>query len=336
MQSVGRPILALMAFLVGALGFAASSYSHALQPGYLALRSIDKGIYAVTWKTPAIGARPMAIAARLPESCDPRTPGQPIWDGAAYLARWTATCPGGLVGGTIAIEGLAATQTDVLVRIQRLDGTEQTVRLTPTAPSFVVEAVPGRFDVAGTYLALGIEHILLGIDHLLFVLALLILVSGWRRLVWTITAFTAAHSITLAAATLGFVRVAQGPVEAVIALSIVFVAMEIVHTRQGRPGITERRPWIVAFAFGLLHGFGFAGALAQLGLPENDIPIALLFFNVGVEVGQLMFVAAVLAIIATWRRLEAPWPQWAWRIPVYAIGSLATYWTIERVAGFVA
>lgn len=336
MRSVGKPILALMAFLVGALGFAASSYSHALQPGYLALRSIDTDIYAVTWKVPAVGARPMAITARLPENCDARTPGQPIWDGAAYLARWTTTCRGGIVGGTIAIEGLSATQTDVLLRIQRPDGTEQTARLTPTSPSFTVEAVPGRFDVAGTYLALGIEHILLGIDHLLFVLALLILVSGWRRLVWTITAFTAAHSITLAAATLGFVRVAQGPVEAVIALSIVFVAMEIVHTRQGRPGITESRPWIVAFAFGLLHGFGFAGALAQLGLPEHDIPIALLFFNVGVEAGQLLFVAAVLTVIATWRRLDAPWPQWAWRVPVYAIGSLAAYWTIERVANLVS
>ena len=335
MQSVGRPILALMAFLVGALGFTAASYSHALQPGYLALRPIDTDIYAVVWKTPAVGGRPMAIAARLPENCGARGPGQPVWDGAAYVARWTTTCPGGIVGGTIAIEGLSATVTDVLVRIQRPDGTEQTVRLTPTASSIVVEAVPGRFDVAGTYLMLGIEHILLGIDHLLFVLALLILVSGWRRLVWTITAFTAAHSITLAAATLGFVRVAPGPVEAVIALSIVFVAMEIVHTRQGRPGITERRPWIVAFAFGLLHGFGFAGALAQLGLPENDIPVALLFFNVGVEAGQLLFVIAVLAVIAGWRRLEAPWPQWAWRVPVYAIGSLAGYWTIERVANLL-
>lgn len=336
MRRVTKPVFALMVFLIGALGDAASSYGHALQPGYLALRPIDTDIYAVTWKVPGVAGRPMAITAQLPEKCDPRTPGQPIWDGAAYLARWTATCPGGLVGGTIAIEGLSATQTDVLLRIQRPDGTEQTARLTPTSPSFVVEAVTGTFDVAGTYLALGIEHILLGIDHLLFVLALLILVTGWRRLVWTITAFTAAHSITLAAATLGFVRVAPGPVEAVIALSIVFVAMEIVRTRQGRPGVTESRPWIVAFAFGLLHGFGFAGALARIGLPENDIPIALLFFNVGVEAGQLLFVAAVLTVIASWRRFEAPWPQWGWRVPVYAIGSLAAYWTIERTVGLIS
>lgn len=330
-----RPALTLMIYLAGALGFANSSYGHALEPGYLALRPIEKEIYAVTWKMPAVGGRPMAIAARLPDNCDARTPAQPVWDGTAYVSRWTTTCPGGLVGGTIAIEGLSATQTDVLIRIQHTDDTEQTARLTPMSSSFTVKSVPGPFDIARTYLALGIEHILLGIDHLLFVLALLILVSGWRRLIWTITAFTAAHSITLAAATLGFVRVAQGPVEAVIALSIVFVAMEIVHTRQGRPGIAESRPWIVAFAFGLLHGFGFAGALADLGLPENDIPIALLLFNVGVEAGQLLFVTAVLTVMAIWQRLQAPWPQWGWRMPVYTIGSLAAYWTIERVASLV-
>ncbi len=335
MRIAGRPVVALMAALVGVLGFAATSHGHALQPAYLELRPIDADLYAVVWKTPAVAGRPMAIAARLPENCEPQRPGQPIWDKAAYVARWTAACPGGLVGGKIEIDGLSATVTDVLVRIQRPDGTELTERLTPSSPSFAIEAIPGAFDVAGTYLALGIEHILLGIDHLLFVLALLILVSGWRRLVWTITAFTAAHSITLASATLGFVRVSQGPVEAVIALSILFVAMEIVHTRQGSPGITERRPWIVAFAFGLLHGFGFAGALAQIGLPDNAIPLALLFFNVGVEAGQLMFVAAVLAVIATWRRLDAPWPVWAWRLPVYVIGSLAAYWTIERIANMV-
>jgi hydrogenase/urease accessory protein HupE len=313
---MGRPVVALIAVLAGVLGFGAASHGHALQPAYLELRPVDADLYAVVWKTPAVAGRPMAIAARLPENCAPRMPGQPV-------------------GGTIAIDGLSATVTDVLVRIQRPDDSVQTARLTPTEPAFIVAAVPGTFDVAGTYLALGVEHILLGIDHLLFVLALLILVSGWRRLVWTITAFTAAHSITLAGATLGFVRVSQGPVEAVIALSILFVAMEIVHTRQGSPGITERRPWIVAFAFGLLHGFGFAGALAQIGLPDNAIPLALLFFNVGVEAGQLMFVAAVLALIAGWRQLNAPWPQWAWRVPVYAIGSLAAYWTIERVANLV-
>ncbi len=335
MRFAGRPILALAILVAGASGFGAPSYGHALQPGYLELRLIDKDLYAVVWKTPATGGRPMAITARLPERCDPREPGQPVWNGAAYVARWTANCPGGLEGGVIHIDGLDQTSTDVLVRFDFADGVNQAHRLTASDPSFTVPTQPSRLEVARTYFLLGVEHILSGIDHLLFVLALLILVAGWRRLVWTITAFTAAHSITLAAATLGFVRVAPGPVEAVIALSILFVAMEIVRTRQGRPGITERRPWIVAFTFGLLHGFGFAGALAQIGLPDNAIPLALLFFNVGVEAGQLMFVAAVLAAIAGWRRLEAPWPRWAWRVPVYTIGSLAAYWTIERVANLV-
>ncbi len=335
MLFAGRRILALMVFLAGALGFGASSHGHALQPGYLELRLIDKDLYAVVWKTPASGGHPMAIFAQLPEHCDPRTPGQPIWNGAAYVARWTASCPGGLEGGVIHIDGLDRTSTDVLVRFDFADGVNEAHRLTPGDPSFTVPSQPSRLEVVRTYFLLGVEHILSGVDHLAFVLALLILLAGhWRRLFWTVTAFTLAHSITLAAATVGFVRIATGPVEAVIALSIVFVAMEIVHARQGRSGITERRPWIVAFAFGLLHGFGFASALAAIGLPDNAIPLALLFFNLGVEVGQLSFIAGVLAIAISWRRLRAPWPDWAWRMPAYGIGSVASFWLIERVAGF--
>ncbi len=175
-------------------------------------------------------------------------------------------------------------------------------RLTPQAPARQSLRQQSGWSVAGTYLSLGVEHILLGIDHLLFVLALLLITRGTWRLVKTVTAFTVAHSITLALATLGFVHVPQAPVEAVIALSIVFVAAEIVRVRNGRDGIAARAPWIVAFTFGLLHGFGFAGALARVGLPEGHIPLALLFFNVGVEVGQLLFIAAVLA---RWRRSGA-------------------------------
>jgi hydrogenase/urease accessory protein HupE len=227
----------------------------------------------------------------------------------------------------------------VLVRFDFADGVNQAHRLTAGDPSFTVPTQPSRLEVARTYFLLGVEHILSGIDHLAFVLALLILLAGrWRRLFWTVTAFTLAHSITLAAATLGFVRIATGPVEAVIALSIVFVAMEIVHARQGRPGLTEQYPWVVAFTFGLLHGFGFAGALAQIGLPQNSIPIALLFFNVGVEIGQLFFIASVFAVIALGRRIErrinVPHPAWAWALPPYAIGSLAVFWVIQRIAVF--
>ena len=192
--------------------------------------------------------------------------------------------------------------------------------------------------MAGAYLRLGIEHIWSGVDHLLFILALVILVKGTRRLIATVTAFTIAHSITLAGATLGFVHVPQKPVEACIALSIVFVASEIVHARQGWQGWTERWPWIVAFTFGLLHGFGFAGALNAVGLPQTAIPVALLFFNVGVEIGQLLFIAAILSIMALgrWliRRTAIPKPAWAWRVAPYSIGGVAAFWMIQRIAAF--
>jgi len=338
MRIVGRPILALMIFLVGALGFAASSYGHALQPGYLELRLIDKDLYAVVWKVPVTSGRPMAISAQLPERCDPRTPGQPIWNGAAYVARWTANCPGGLEGGLIHIDGLDQTSTDVLVRFDFADGVNQAHRLTASDPSFMVPSQPSRLEVVRTYFLLGVEHILSGIDHLLFVLALLLLVKGVRRVIVTVTAFTVAHSLTLAGATLGFVHMPGPPIEAVIALSIVFVAAEIIHSRRGKPGLTERYPWIVAFTFGLLHGFGFAGALAEIGLPQISIPIALLFFNVGVEVGQLLFIASVFAIVALARQItrsiDVMRPAWAWAVPPYAIGSLAVFWVIQRIAAF--
>jgi hydrogenase/urease accessory protein HupE len=256
----------------------------------------------------------------------------------ALTERWTVQRAGGLTGGTIHIAGLSATMTDVLVRLERLDGTTQVTRLTPSAPSFIVEAAPRALAVARTYLVLGVEHILGGIDHLLFVLALLILVKGTRRLIATVTAFTVAHSLTLAGATLGFVHVPGPPVEAAIALSIVFVAAEIMHSRQGKAGLTERFPWVVAFTFGLLHGFGFASALNEVGLPQSAIPVALFFFNVGVELGQLLFIASVFVIIAlarqVTRRIAVPQPAWAWRVPPYAIGSVAAFWIIQRIAAF--
>jgi hydrogenase/urease accessory protein HupE len=339
MHSAGRSILVLIALLVGTFGFGTSAYSHALQPGYLELRLIDKDLYAVVWKKPASGGRPMAIAAQLPEHCDPRTPDQPIWDGAAYLARWTASCPGGLEGGVIHINGLDQTSTDVLVRFDFAEGVSETRRLTADDPSFLVPTQPGRLEVVQTYFLYGIEHILLGIDHLLFVLALLLLVKGVGRIVATVTAFTLAHSLTLAGATLGLVHVPGPPIEATIALSIAFVAAEIIHSRQGKPGLTERYPWVVAFTFGLLHGFGFAGALAEVGLPQTSIPIALLFFNVGVEIGQLLFIACLFAAVMLARqitgRISVPRPVWAWAVLPYAIGSLAVFWVIQRTADFL-
>ena len=232
----------------------------------------------------------------------------------------------GLAGKRIDFVGLQATITDVLVRVRLLDGSESTTLVHPSQPWFELSAAPSKLHVAGAYLRLGIEHIWSGIDHLLFILALMILVKGTRRLIATVTAFTVAHSITLAGATLGFVHVPQKPVEACIALSIVFVACEIVHARQGWQGWTERWPWIVAFTFGLLHGFGFAGALNAVGLPQTAIPVALLFFNVGVEIGQLLFIAAILSIMALGRWLirhtAIPKPAWAWRVAPFTASAV--------------
>jgi len=338
MRCARGQLLALLAVLISIAGFANDSYGHALQPGYLELRLVDTDLYSVLWKKPANRGKPMAINAVLPENCDQAKPPQSVWDGMAYLARWTANCAGGLEGGVIRIDGLDQTSTDVLVRFDFSDGTVESRRLTPGDSFFTVPAIPSRFEVVRTYLLLGFKHILEGIDHLMFILALLILVKGKHRLVMTVTAFTLAHSLTLAGATLQLVQIPGPPVEAAIALSIMFVAAEIMHSRSGNPGLTEKYPWIVAFIFGLLHGFGFAGALAQIGLPQSSIPTALLFFNVGVEIGQLFFIACVFSIIALGgaivSRINMPRIAWASTVPPYFIGSAAAFWTIQRLVDF--
>jgi len=324
-----------LALVLALVALPVASDAHEVRPAYLELRERAPDAFDVFWKVPARGEQRLAIAARLPERCEATAPHTVTANGAAVAERWGVRCVGGLTGGTIEIEGLAATLTDVLVRIEAADGSARIARLTPRAPSFTVPAEPGRGEVAATYLRLGVEHILEGVDHLLFVLALVLLVRDARRLVATVTAFTVAHSVTLAAATLGFVHVRQGPVEAVIALSIVFVAGEIAHEARGRPGLTARRPWIVAFVFGLLHGLGFAAALREVGLPQQSIPLALLFFNLGVELGQLLFLACVLPLAALGRRAALRWPVAAAQVPAYGIGSVAAWWTLERIAAWL-
>jgi len=323
--------LGWIAFVLLALS-AADAIAHEVRPGYLRIQEQDSGTYDVMWRVPARGDLRLGIYARLPESCVTRGDVRAWQQDATYIEHWTAQCPQGLTGGEVYIEGLSATLTDVLARYERADGTTQVARLTPSEPAFTITDSESWRQVAATYSMLGIEHILLGVDHLLFVLALLMIVAGWRTLIATVTAFTLAHSLTLAAATLGWVHVPQAPVEAVIALSILFVAAEIVHWRQGRPGITRQAPWLVAFVFGLLHGFGFAGALSAIGLPEHAIPLALLFFNLGVEAGQMLFIGAVFVVWSVLHKVN--WPIWAWRIPVYGIGGMAAFWTIQRIAGF--
>ena len=336
-----------LAILLGVLGvfLGHSARSDEIRPGYLELRQTASDTYRLLFKIPALGDDlRLAIYVKLPGGTADVTSPRVAFHGGAYTERRTIRRNGGLTGQTIAIEGLAGTSTDVLVRIESLGGSTQTERLSPTKTTFVVQAAPGAGEVATTYLRLGIEHILFGFDHLLFVLALVILVRDWRRVALTVTAFTVAHSITLAAATLDLINLPGPPVEAAIALSIVLVAVEIVNARRGMPSITARWPWLVAFCFGLLHGFGFAGALAEVGLPHHAIPIALLFFNLGVEIGQLAFVAAVLALGWLFRRaivlhLEPVFVQGAVnRLDVtaaYAIGAVAAYWLIERTVAII-
>jgi hydrogenase/urease accessory protein HupE len=328
----------LRALLPGLLCLLAGVASaHEVRPAYLELRQTGAETYDVLWKVPARGDDlRFGLYVELPAGTVNLTEPRGEFLGGSFVERWSARRPGGLDGATIHIDGLSATRTDVLIRLERIDGTTQVGRATPDAPDFTVSAAAASAEVALTYLKLGVEHILLGIDHLLFVLALLILVQGTRKLIVTVTAFTVAHSVTLAGASLGLLNVPGAPVEACIALSIVFVATEIVHGRNGQPGLAARRPWIMAFAFGLLHGFGFAGALHEIGLPQTDIPLALLFFNVGVEVGQLVFILAVLAVIALARRIPVALPAWSWRVPPYAIGAVASFWLIERLAALGA
>jgi len=313
-----------------------SAFAHEVRPAYLELRQTGPDTYDALWKVPGQGENlRLGIYVELPAGCTNVTEPRASMVNNAYTERWTVKCAGELTGGTIHIAGLSATATDVLVRLERLDGTAQVTRLTPSAPSFVVEAVPGSLEVARTYIVLGIEHILTGIDHLLFVLALLIITRGGWKLVKTVSAFTISHSITLTAATLGFVHVPQRPVEAVIALSIVFVAAEIVRMRRGINSITVAAPWMVAFSFGLIHGLGFAGGLSDAGLPAGHIPTALLFFSLGVESGHFLFIGVVLSLIALMRRVRIPFPRWTELVPPYAIGTIAMFWVIQRTLSFL-
>jgi hydrogenase/urease accessory protein HupE len=332
----------LSAVLVALL--AQPAFSDELRPGYLEMHQTGPGAYNLLFKIPARGEDlRLAIYVKLPDGTQDVGLPRVSFSDAAYIERRSIQRDGGFTGQEVSIEGLSATSTDVLVRIESLEGAVQTERLSPTRTSFVLQAVPGSGEVAATYLRLGVEHILFGFDHLLFVLALVILIRDWRRVAVTVTAFTIAHSITLAAATLGFVNMPGPPVEATIALSIMLVSVEILNARLGKPSLTARLPWLAAFSFGLLHGFGFAGALAEVGLPQHAIPVALLFFNLGVEIGQLAFVAAVLAAGGLFRtamtlRLEPALIQRTVNrldvIAAYVIGTVAAFWLIERTSGF--
>lgn len=323
------------------LALAGGAGAHALQPGFLDIEAQSADHWRISWRVPDVMGRPMPLALSLPQGCTPREPPALRFDGLAHVAVWRATCPGGIAGGTVQVKGLEGTQTDVLVRFALAPGQTGTLRLTPTVTQAVLPELPDRLDVLQSYLALGIDHILGGTDHLLFVFALLLLVPDLRRLIGAVTAFTLAHSLSLVAAVLGWIVVPTPPVEAVIALSILFLAAELARPPALRPALVVRRPWAAAFGFGLLHGLGFASALVEIGLPPGEVPLALLAFNLGVEIGQLLFIAAVLGLAWTLLRLSPALFQ-ALATPgrpgrrglAYGIGTVSAFWFLTRLAAF--
>jgi hydrogenase/urease accessory protein HupE len=327
----------VVALLLGYLALATAADAHEVRPAYLELTETAPGRYAVLWRTPVLAGMRLPVVLRFPEGVrDAREPLVQELNDSLVERRTIEAGEGGLAGKRVDFVGLQATITDVLVRVALLDGTRATTLVRPSQPWVAIAATSGLLVVFRAYLVHGIEHIIFGFDHLLFVLALILIVPSRRILFFTITAFTVAHSITLVLATLGVVHVPGPPVEAAIALSILLLATEIVHRERGEVGLTARWPWVVAFAFGLLHGFGFASALTDVGLPQGDIPLALFAFNVGVECGQLAFVAVVLGMLALLRRTRAGVRVGghALRVAPYAIGTLAAFWLFERLTRF--
>jgi hydrogenase/urease accessory protein HupE len=319
--------------VLAAAAFAATlpAAAHRLSPAFFGLTETARDTFTVQWKVSISGGLAAVLEPQVPEGCSLTDAVRTYVVDDVRFQHGTLHCPGGLGGKQFSVNGLGETQTDVLLRVDYLDGSSSNQRLTRDAATVTIPAQPSMLEVVSTYLSLGVEHILLGVDHLLFVLALLLLVRDVRRLIATVTAFTLAHSITLAAATLGFVHVPPAPVEAVIALSILFLASELARRGTSAPAdLTERFPWIVAFSFGLLHGFGFAGALSEVGVPTQAVPLALLFFNVGVEIGQLLFIGAVFGIgwLVRFSALRVP-AGWR-RVAAYGIGSMSAFWVVQR------
>jgi hydrogenase/urease accessory protein HupE len=329
---------AFLGIILAALASLNGATAHDARPAYMQVTEIAPQRFEIVWRTPVLSAMRLPVALRFP--ADTRNVTEPVLRefSDSLVERRIVETSGSLAGTRIEIVGLQATITDALVRVQMLDGSYSTTLVRPSKPWIEIATSRSSLEVAATYLMHGVEHILLGYDHLLFVLALILIVRRDRTLLITVTAFTIAHSITLSLATLGVVHVPGLPVEATIALSILLLACEIIRSDRGETSLTAQWPWLVAFSFGLLHGFGFAGALTEIGLPQGDIPLALFAFNVGVEAGQLIFIAAVLGALRLVRWIKFPVfvERHARPATTYAIGIMAAYWLVERFASFTA
>ncbi len=321
----------LLILMILGIGFVTKA--HEIRPAYLGITQIDSVTFKATWKIPAVGNMIPKVSPEFPDSWEIEVLDARMIN-ASLRRQFLISTPEDIRGETIVIEGQPSTLIDVLVNVDLLSGEQYSKILTPAKPFYTIPATTSAFETIKTYLILGVDHILLGVDHLLFVLALIFVTKGKWKIIKTVTAFTIAHSITLSLAALELVQIPIAPVEAFIALSIVFLAKEIIQHGQGEETLTYKYPWIVAFSFGLLHGFGFASALSETGLPQNAIPLALAFFNVGVEVGQLIFIGFILILQWSLGKIKVEVPQKLKPVPVYLIGGIASYWLIERVIGF--
>ena len=330
---MSRPVaVILVALLAMFTGWCGDALGHESQPGVLELNQLSNTRYEVIWRAPIYYGRPHPARLQLPGGWE--TVGEPTirqLPDSALHRRVVDVGQKGIDGSLIRFPGLEATITDVFVIISRRDGSQASLVVRPTRNYVELRGERPRHVAAREYLVLGLHHILTGVDHLLFVLGLLLIVNCRWMLLKTVTAFTIAHSITLAIATLGYASAPGPPLNASIALSILFLGPEIVRVRRGETSFTIRHPWMVACAFGLLHGFGFASGLTTSGLPTAEIPLALLLFNVGVEIGQLFFVATFLLLERSFRILEVRWPVWTEVLPAYTVGGLGAFWTIQRV-----
>lgn len=316
-----------------ALTNSAVSLAHPLAPSLLEITEIGTGQAEVLWKTPLAKISGEELKPQMPPECRRIQDIEVKRVDTAYVERWRISCEKPWIGSKVGVQGISSSQSNVILRILLSDGRKYQNILNAEYPSFVIPERPRILEVFKNYFALGVKHILTGWDHLLFVLGLVLLVKGRRQLLWTITAFTLGHSLTLSFAVLGWVHIPSAPVEALIALSILVLAVELIRKQDGKGTFFHRYPWGLAFGFGLLHGLGFAGALAEVGLPAGEIPLALFSFNVGIESGQLLFILAILAVQILLKPLPLPSVAKKMEIPAYCIGSLASFWFFERLSG---
>lgn len=318
MRFVSSVLIAAL-FLLGQAIFLTPAHAHEIRPGLLQVTQTADTHYSVIWKQPLLGERRLPLEPLLEPNCaklDARIQAT----ASALIERWETRCS----LQRIRIDGLNRTLTDVMLEFTDESGEAQRALLRPESPDY--ELGSGGAGSAWLYLKLGIEHLLAGYDHVLFVLGLLLLISSTRSLLITITCFTLAHSVTLALSVLGWVQLSQAAVEACIALSIVLLAREVLSQRAS---LLKRSPWLAAFGFGLLHGFGFAGALRDIGLPDENLWLALLSFNVGIELGQLLLVG--LWVVLGWLTKSLTSKEKLRPLLAYGIGGLAVFWTLQRV-----